>query len=122
MVGPFVSSCANIFALSTSDPAFFPDHLRRDILAFRDIFVTPDGPVRSRHLELYGGYAVALRDDVAPLVTERMIRATTLTGTSSEIAASVAAMEEAGIDMVAIRPVIDHRETMETFSREIIRG
>ncbi len=65
--------------------------------------MTPDGPVQSRHLELYGGYAVALRDDVAPLVTERMIRATTLTGTSSEIAASVAAMEEAGIDMVAIK-------------------
>ena len=120
MIGPFVSSAANIFALSAPDPGMLPAELRDDIMAFRDIFVHPDGPEESRHLDMYSGYAVGLRPEVAPLITERIIRATTLTGTAAEIVSAVEGMRAAGIDKVAIRPVIDHSTTMETFAREVI--
>jgi alkanesulfonate monooxygenase SsuD/methylene tetrahydromethanopterin reductase-like flavin-dependent oxidoreductase (luciferase family) len=55
-------------------------------------------------------------------VTERMIRATTLTGTREEIIDSIEAMKKAGIRQVAIQPIVDNRTTLQTFSREIIKA
>lgn len=56
-----------------------------------------------------------------PLVTEKMIRATTLTGTHDEVIAAIQNMKKAGIHQVAIQPVTDTRVTIETFAREIMR-
>ena len=50
-----------------------------------------------------------------------MIRATTLTGTPDEVVDAIYAMKKAGLNQVAIQPVTDARETIETFSKEIIR-
>ena len=50
-----------------------------------------------------------------------MIRATTLTGTREENIESIHAMKKAGINQVAVQAVTDSKETLETFSSEIIK-
>lgn len=119
-VGPFVASSANIFALSNPDPAELPAEYRDELGAFRDIYKVPDEPIETRHLKMYEDYLHGFREEHVALVTEKLIRATTLTGTPDEIAAAVAAMQKAGIDQVAIQPILDVRETTESFAREVI--
>ena len=53
-------------------------------------------------------------------MTEKIIRATTLTGTADEIVEAIHGMKKAGIHQVAVQPIIDNQNTVELFSREII--
>jgi hypothetical protein len=48
-------------------------------------------------------------------------RATTLTGTREAAVESIHAMGAAGIRQVAIQPITDPKETIEKFSKRIIR-
>lgn len=111
MIGPFVSTAANLLAVSNPDPEAIPQHLRADILAFRDIFQQPATEEDSN----YSGYATGVRADATALMTEGMIRATTLTGTRDEIHEQLRAMQDAGVSMVSIRPVVDVQETIRSF-------
>jgi len=120
-VGPFVASSSNIFALAARDPAELPDDLRADLMTFRDAYRAPDEPVETRHLKLYSGYLTSFKKEHERLVTEKMIRATTLTGTPDEVAEAIGRMERAGINQVVVQPVTDVRQTLETFSRHVIR-
>jgi 5,10-methylenetetrahydromethanopterin reductase len=120
-VGPFVASATNIFALSNPNPEDLPDEYREEILRFRDIYKMPDEPIETRHLTLYEDYLHGFRQEHADIVTEKLIKATTLTGTPDEIVASIKAMRDAGIDQVAIQPILDVRETAETFKSIIDR-
>src|SRR5262249_49318075 len=120
-VGPFVASSSNIFALASPDKQALPADLRDDIAAFANAYRVENEPPETRHLTLYSGYLRGFRKEHEVLVTERMIRATTLTGTSEEIIDSIRAMKKAGIRQVAIQPVVDNRTTLQTFSREIIK-
>lgn len=113
MIGPFVSSAANLLALSTPDPKEIPSHLRDDILTFRDVFQKPQAVNQSG----YSGYATGVRADVRAKMTDAMIRATTLTGSQREIRERLRAMEECGVSMVAIRPVVDVQGTMRSFAQ-----
>ena len=119
-VGPFVSSSTNIFALSNPDPMTLPADLRDDIVAFRDIYKVPEGPIESRHLKMYSDYLLGFKKEHEPVVTEKIIRATTLTGTADEIVESIHNMKKAGIHQVAVQPIVDNRKTVEVFSREIM--
>lgn len=119
-VGPFVSSSTNIFALSNPDPNTLPADLRDDIVAFRDIYKVPEGPIESRHLKMYSDYLLGFKKEHEAVVTEKIIRATTLTGTADEIVESVHNMKKAGIHQVAVQPIVDNRKTVEVFSREIM--
>lgn len=56
-----------------------------------------------------------------PLVTEKMLRATTLTGSREEVMDSIQAMRKAGIKQVAIQAVTDPQATIETFAKAIIK-
>jgi len=116
-IGPFVSSAANILALSNPDPTQLPAHLQEDIAAFRDVFRRPASHAHSA----YASYATGVRPDVAELMTERIIRSTTLTGTGHQVRAHLADMEEAGVGYVAIRPVVDIPGTIRSFA-EVARG
>ena len=111
MIGPFVSTAANLLAVSNPDPNEIPQHLRADILAFRDLFKRPASEEDSN----YSGYAIGVRADAAALMTDSMIRATTLTGTQSEIREQLRAMQDAGVSMVSIRPVVDVEQTIRSF-------
>ena len=120
-VGPFVSSASNIFAFSCPNPYDLPVDLRDELVAFKNAYRTPDEPIETRHLRLYGDYLRGFKKEHASLVTEKMIRATTLTGTREEVLESLHAMRNAGIQQVAIQAVTDPQETIETFSKEIMR-
>ena len=121
-VGPFVSSSSNIFALAAPDKNDLPADLRDDITKFAAAYKVENEPAETRHLKLYSGYLRGFRKEHEALVTERMIRATTLTGTREEIVDSIRAMKKAGIRQVAIQPIVDNRTTLQTFSREIIKA
>jgi hypothetical protein len=94
-----------------------PEHLREDIAAFREVFRRPASQAGSG----YVSYATGVRPDVAELMTERIIRSTTLTGTARQVRACLTAMEEVGVGYVAIRPVVDISDTIRSFA-EVARG
>jgi alkanesulfonate monooxygenase SsuD/methylene tetrahydromethanopterin reductase-like flavin-dependent oxidoreductase (luciferase family) len=120
-VGPFVTSSSNIYAFSCPNPADLPADLRDDIVAFKGAYRVSEEPIETRHLKLYSDYLRGFKKEHEPLVTEKMIRATTLTGTRDEIVDAIQNMKKAGIRQVAIQPVTDTRATIETFAKEIIR-
>lgn len=120
-VGPFVSSSSNIFAYSCPNPNDLPADLRDDLVAFKSAYKTADEPIETRHLKLYDSYLRGFKKEHEPFVTEKMIRATTLTGTRDEILESIRAMKKAGIRQVAIQPISEPRETVERFAKEIIK-
>jgi len=90
-------------------------------MAFKGAYRASDEPVEIRHLKLYTDYLQGFKKEHEPLVTEKMIRATTLTGTRDEVMEAIENMKKAGVHQVAIQPITDPRETIETFAKEIMR-
>ena len=84
-VGSYVTSECNIFALSVKDPNDLPADIRDDMMRFRDAYRTPDAPIETRHLDLYSGYVHEFKQEHAPLVNEKILKETTLTGTPEEL-------------------------------------
>jgi alkanesulfonate monooxygenase SsuD/methylene tetrahydromethanopterin reductase-like flavin-dependent oxidoreductase (luciferase family) len=120
-VGPFVTSSSNLFAFACLNPDDLPADLRDDIMAFKYAYRVPDEPIETRHLKMYSDYLQGFKKEHEPLVTEKMIRATTLTGTRDEVIDAIHSMKKAGINQVAIQPVTDPRGTIETFAKEVMR-
>lgn len=120
-VGPFVTSSSNLIAFASPNPEDLPADLREDLVAFKNAYRVPDEPIETRHLKLYSDYLQGFKKEHEPLVTEKMIRATTLTGSREEVIDSIHAMRKAGINQVAIQAVTDPKETIEAFSKEIIK-
>jgi hypothetical protein len=101
-VGPLVTSECNIFALSVKDPQELPADIRNDLMTFKDAYRTPNTPIETRHLDLYSGYCAEFKPEHAPLVTDKMIKQTTLTGSAEEIEVRIRKMAAAGVNQVAI--------------------
>src|SRR5580658_8840568 len=113
-VGPLVTSECNIFALSVKDPDELPADIRADLMSFKDAYRTSNTPIETRHLDLYSGYCAEFKPEHAPLVTEKMIKETTLTGSGEEIQVRIRKMAAAGVSQVAIagsQRVIDEFKT-----------
>lgn len=120
-VGPMVASSSNIFALSARlDPECLPDELRDELLAFKGAYHAPGEPIESRHLKLYSGYLQNLRQEHVPLLTEKIIRGTTLTGSAEQVIESVQIMRDAGVHQVAIQPILDTATTIGQVASEIM--
>ncbi|HJU11260.1 MAG TPA: LLM class flavin-dependent oxidoreductase [Candidatus Binataceae bacterium] len=117
-VGPLVTSECNIFALSVKNPDELPADIRDDLMAFKNAYRTPDASVEMRHLDLYSGYCLEFKPEHARLVTERMIKETTLTGTAEEIRARLASMAALGVRQVAIA---GGQSLIADFSRNVIQ-
>jgi 5,10-methylenetetrahydromethanopterin reductase len=117
LVGPLVTSECNIFALSVKEPEELPADIRDELIAFRDAYRTPDTPVETRHLRLYSGYTREFKPEHTRLVTERMIKETTLTGTVEAIRARIARMAGLGIKQVAIA---GGQSVMRDFARNVV--
>lgn len=120
-IGAFVTSSSNIYAFSCPDPRDLPSDLREDIVAFKTAYRTAEESIETRHLKMYRDYLQGFKKEHEPLVTEKMIRATTLTGTRDEIIEAINSMKKAGIKQVAIQPTSDPRGTIESFAKEIMR-
>ena len=101
-VGPLVTSECNIFALSVKDPSELPADIRGDLMAFKNAYRTPNTPIERRHLDLYSGYCEDFKPEHAPLVTEKMIRQTTLTGSAEELQVRIRKMAAAGVNQIAV--------------------
>jgi 5,10-methylenetetrahydromethanopterin reductase len=101
-VGPLVVSECNIFALSVTNPYELPGDIRDNLMSFKTAYRTPNAPIETRHLDLYTGYCAEFKPEHAPLVTERMIKETTLTGTPEEIQERVRKMQAMGVKQVAV--------------------
>jgi alkanesulfonate monooxygenase SsuD/methylene tetrahydromethanopterin reductase-like flavin-dependent oxidoreductase (luciferase family) len=101
-VGPLVVSECNIFSLSVTNPFELPGDIRDDLMAFKTAYRTPNAPIETRHLDLYTGYCAEFKPEHAPLVTERMIKETTLTGTPEEMQERVRKMQSMGVKQVAV--------------------
>ena len=101
-VGSYVTSECNIFALSVKDPNDLPADIRDDIMRFRDAYRTPDAPIERRHLDLYSGYVHEFKQEHAPLVNEKILKETTLTGTPEELLKRVKAMRRMGVKQIAV--------------------
>lgn len=118
-VGPIVASECNIFALSVKDPLELPEDIRHEIIAFKNAYRTLSDPIETRHLHLYTNYVAELKPEHVPLITERMIRETTLTGTPDEIRDRIRAMQALGVNQVAIGA--DETDISE-FSKQVIQS
>lgn len=116
-VGPIVTSECNIFALSVKDPSALPSDIRDDLMRFKDAYRTPDAPIETRHLDLYSGYCAEFKPEHAPLVSERIIKETTLTGSAEELGVRIRKMAALGVKQVAIA---GDRSVMDEFKRDII--
>ncbi len=120
-VGPMVASSSNIFALSARlEPECLPDELRPGIMGFKDAYRAPGEPLETRHLKLYSGYLQHLKQEHVPLLTESIIRATTLTGTADQVTEAIEGMREAGVHQVAIQPILDTATTVKQVAAEIM--
>jgi 5,10-methylenetetrahydromethanopterin reductase len=116
-VGPLVTSECNIFALSVKDPNELPADIRADLMSFKDAYRTPNTPIETRHLDLYAGYCAEFKPEHVPLVTEKMIKETTLTGSGEEIQVRIRKMAAAGVNQVAIA---GGQRTMDEFREHVI--
>ena len=101
-VGAYVASECNIFALSVKDPGELPLDVRDGIMRFRDAYRTPDAPIETRHLEMYAGYVHEFKQEHAAMVTEKILKETTLAGTPQELAQRVERMQQIGVKQIAV--------------------
>jgi alkanesulfonate monooxygenase SsuD/methylene tetrahydromethanopterin reductase-like flavin-dependent oxidoreductase (luciferase family) len=118
-VGPLVASESNIFALSVKDPHELPPDIRSDLMAFKDAYRTPNTPIETRHLDLYAGYCAEFKPEHAPLVTKKMIKETTLTGSAEELQVRIRKMAAAGVNQVTIA---GDRTAIEEFNSHVIQA
>jgi alkanesulfonate monooxygenase SsuD/methylene tetrahydromethanopterin reductase-like flavin-dependent oxidoreductase (luciferase family) len=118
-VGPIVSSECNLFALSVKDPHELPEDIREEIMAFKDAYRTPNAPIETRHLDLYSGYGSEFKPEHAQLVTERMIKETTLTGSAEEIRARVHQMAGMGVKQIVVPGVAP--EYIQAFATHVVQ-
>ena len=118
-VGPLVTSECNIFALSVRDPHELPADIRDSLMAFKDAYRTPNAPIETRHLDLYSGYCAEFKPEHAPLVTDRMIKETTLTGSAEELQVRIRKMAAAGVNQVTIA---GDKTMIDEFNENVIQG
>ncbi len=120
-VGPMVASSSNIFALSThTNPEVLPADFRQELMAFTNVYKEPEAPIETRHIKLYSGYLQKLRPEHAALMTEKIMRATTLVGTKEQVIESIRQMHAAGVHQVAVQPILDTSATIDQFANEIM--
>jgi 5,10-methylenetetrahydromethanopterin reductase len=118
-VGPLVTSECNIFALSVRDPHELPADIRDSLMAFKDAYRTPNAPIETRHLDLYSGYCADFKPEHMPLVTDRMIKETTLTGSAEELQVRIRKMAAAGVNQVTIA---GDKTMIDEFNEHVIQG
>ncbi len=101
--GPFViSSLHYLYDKIRQYGGESPHHLRGmwdDYTA-----VVERGPEHIRHLRIHDGHCTFLRDDERRFVTEELIRQTCIVGTAPEVAAKIAALDEAGLSEIMLLP------------------
>lgn len=77
-------------------------------------------PTDRRYLEVHEGHLIYLKPGEEHYLNETLIRGFSLTGTGEEIVARIKALEDVGVQQIAIQVVNNGPEMIEEFSREVI--
>ena len=101
-VGPLVTSECNIFALSVKDPHELPADIRDGSDGLQGRVPHAQHADRNAPSRSYSGYCAEFKPEHAPLVTDKMIKETTLTGSAEEIQVRIRKMAAAGVNQVTI--------------------
>jgi 5,10-methylenetetrahydromethanopterin reductase len=70
----------------------------------REVLSRFDGPADRRYQQVHGGHLSHLLDGEAAVLTEDIVRMTTLTGTAQEIAGVLRALQAAGLKNITLNP------------------
>lgn len=121
-IGYMVISGLNLIALSCRDnPDVLPAEFRADIMRTLDAYRTPGESIERRHLERYVEYGASLQKLHETLATEKLIKATTITGSPEQCRETIKKMERAGVHQVAIQAgTANQRENLAGFAKAII--
>ncbi len=78
-------------------------------------------PEHIRHIRIHEGHCTYLLDEERSLLTENLVRATTIVGRPEECVEQLHRMHAAGIDQIVVLPAIDHADAYaERLAREVI--
>ncbi len=121
-VGYMAISGLNLIALSCRDnPNVLPARFRDDIMGTLEAYRTPGESVEKRHLERYLEYGASLQKLHETLATEKLIKATTITGSPEECVETIKRMEMAGVHQVTIQAgAANQRQNLLAFANNII--
>lgn len=127
-VGPLVSVCFNIVALSlenyknnTGTPRGepLPSDIRDGVMKFTKAYPSDlDNPQR-KHLRYYSNYFF-WNEEFNDVLTPEMIKASTLVGTSDEIIDTIERMESQGVRQIMIAPLPDPVQAIDSFHENIM--
>lgn len=109
VLGPKSLAPAMIFSRVAEESGVVRRELVEDMVRARsaayEAEVDPGGDPRTRHLRVYKGYMTALKPSQYPLITERVLDATSIAGTVDQCAAKVRRLEEEGIGHIILSPL-----------------
>ena len=78
-------------------------------------------PEHIRHMRIHEGHCTYLLEEERPLLTEDLVRTTTVVGTAEECRDQIRRMEASGVNQLVVLPAIGtHYAYAERFAREII--
>jgi alkanesulfonate monooxygenase SsuD/methylene tetrahydromethanopterin reductase-like flavin-dependent oxidoreductase (luciferase family) len=124
-LGPKSLAPAKIYSrLAESTPGIAGD-LATDMARVRDAaYAGTSGPAedpRRRHLTAYRGYLTKLQPWQVPLITPRVLEATSVAGTAEQCAQTVKRLEKHGVSHVIVSPrPQETAATIERFGRDVI--
>ncbi|MGD0075568.1 MAG: LLM class flavin-dependent oxidoreductase [Candidatus Binataceae bacterium] len=123
-VGYMAISGLNLIALSVSkNPEVLPAEFRADIMGTLDAYRTPGESIERRHLERYTEYGTSLQQLHESMVTERLMKATSIVGSPQECVETIKKMERAGVHQVTVQiGNVNQRENLIGFSKAVIEN
>jgi alkanesulfonate monooxygenase SsuD/methylene tetrahydromethanopterin reductase-like flavin-dependent oxidoreductase (luciferase family) len=124
-LGPKSLAPAKIYSRMAESIPGIARELVDEMSKVRDAAYRSDGQAtedpRRRHLTAYRGYLTKLQPWQAPLITPRVLKATSVAGTVEQCAATVRTLEKHGIARVILSPrPQDVVATIERFGRDVI--
>lgn len=101
--GPFAMLAFHLYAFNPALGQFLPPPMRERLEIFdREVVARLNIPREVLHQEIHAGHLEFLLDGEAAVLTEDIVRMTTLTGTPEEIAAQLRRFEGAGLGCVLL--------------------
>jgi alkanesulfonate monooxygenase SsuD/methylene tetrahydromethanopterin reductase-like flavin-dependent oxidoreductase (luciferase family) len=98
--------------------------LREDLMAVRRAYDPTEAEAedpRTKHIAAFRGYHRQLKESQRPLVTERILAATSIAGTPEQCYEKILQLQDTGIGQVILSPLPQHLDrTIESFGRSVL--
>jgi alkanesulfonate monooxygenase SsuD/methylene tetrahydromethanopterin reductase-like flavin-dependent oxidoreductase (luciferase family) len=124
-LGPKSLAPAKIYSVMADSVPGLSRELAAEMARVRDAAYAGGGSGgedrRRRHLSAYRGYLTKLQPWQEPLITPRVLRATSVAGTVEECAETIRTLEKHGVSQVILAPrPQDQTTVVERFGHDII--